>query len=385
MSGLTGGSLVRFTLGTVAVTQACMTSRSWELAALGRSGTATITVPHGTPAASRTVLDPEGGTVVQIAGKGGCGDWLGVVTGLTFTTDGVVVSASQPGAMLGRRFVASRTVVGPASPGQIVYRALSDALGGSGAYPLSVDPNDFADGPPVVDRYLFDGQDAQSVVNDMQRLSGQELAISWDGVCSWNGPLAVSPLYGTLLAAPADLRGAEYATDPTTRVSEVIAVDSNGREYRATNADAAAASWPAQMSMSVETSSPNALYAAAEGELARTSEVMASIGGAVTQAHWAIREGDTVRCWIPWAGFDGETVAARVLSRSIDDGNPLMSVTFQPVIVPSVTAVASGIGGGVRQHAGRGGGRGSGSVVERLVAANRRVSELERTALRRTR
>lgn len=327
-------STVTFVNGTQSVTVDAPAVREWRDAAGGQAGTAAIRLPRSSPAASATYVDPEGGSLVRIADHGGCGAWLGVVTEIDFAGDAVLVSAVQPWALLGQRSVQRPGTLTDILPGHVADLVLRDAL--AGVRTLWTRGQDWGHGSPALPSVTLAG-DAWSLLRSLMDASDGELAVLATGEVTWCDPAVHAPRYDPLLIAGSTLLDVAYRLVTSGRVSEVLA--SSGRQrYVAQRGEVAAGGWPAQATLSVD--DPRQLVATAERELEARSRPAVVISGAVTSAHWAIRERMRVQVLVPHAGFSGRMHWCRVLGRRLDDERGLLELDLQ-ALIPSLGTLAA--------------------------------------------
>lgn len=329
-------ALCRFTRDGNTIALDAPAEREWGLVAAGRAGTATVTLPRGSAAASSTYINPEGGSILRISGQAGAGDWVGMVTGLEFSADAIVVSALQPWAILGRRIVRRPLTLTSATPAVIATTVVREALTGLPWFSATLP---FTGGGPITLDYDLDGQDAWSVFSDLSRQGGGELHIdAVTGRMDWCGPLAYATQHSGLLVAGVGLQDWRYGVDSAERVTQMTAILDN---LRVTVASGTGSGWAQQATTTAGTSF--ALVDVARAELAALSAPSIAIAGGVTSDWWSIRTRDFVRVLLPGAGFGGETHVCRVVGRRLADGSPLMGVELQ--VVDTSATLLQGIPG----------------------------------------
>lgn len=339
--------------------------RSWSLPATGDPGTASIRLPYSAAAASSTYINPEGGSWLEIADEGGCGKWVGIVRDLTFNTDEVRISAIQPWAILSDRILHwERTYAHAVATGYIAAQVLTEALSGlpwfwhrylGAAETIG----------PIVRGYEVNGQDAWSALTDMMELSGDEIIINAEtGEVTWGGPLAGDLRQTTNLIADGNLRNWSYRANGSKRVSEVMV--KRGTERYSVYSGATAAVYPGQATITAEDGLRMPELAAQE--LIRRQGVSIGITGAVGPELYSLRERDFPRVVVPRGRFTGAEHPCRLLSRSLSDDGPLMTLGLQVIDEAIGVRVTPPMrGGGASTFAGKG----RGSFVQRQKSSNR--------------
>lgn len=308
--------------------------REWALPVAGRFGQATIRIPYGSPAASPDAINADGGSWVTIHDTGGSGVWPGIVGPVTFDETAAVVTAFQPWVLLQHRGVRPAGTYRNVAAGLVAYRALNDALAGLPWFHLAA--GGFDGGVVIDEPVTFQGQDAWSVLTGLMEASDQELYIDPEtGRVEWCGAFTQGQLYPTLLVEGVSLLGVAYSLDPTGQASQVTAIN-NLRTFTVINADVAVAGWPATVTVGSERGGA-ALRTLAQRESDRRSQPLRTLTGTVTAAHWAIREGDFVRCLIKRLGWTGGIATCRVLSRDLDEASGRMTLGLQLYEVSDAT------------------------------------------------
>jgi len=335
--------------------------RDLRLPAGGNAGQASFTVPRSNALAN--VLSPDGLDLVLIH-DGATGDWLGIITTVKYSDDGIAVTAIQPWGLMGRRIVKRSDTVTNVWPGYLAGIAMDAATVAGMAQQYPVMNGD----TPMVARFSFNYSDAWGVLQSLMDQSDGELNVdAATGRMDWCGQLAYANAYGPMLIAGESLRDWSYESDATDEVSEVLGTFGNGNAYTATYADTAAHHWPAQAV--VNGGSEREARELAEQELSRRMCPVITISGSVTYDHAAIRERDYVQVFVPqvrnadrsW----GRTHTCRVLARSVDDGDVTIKLELQ--VMPDESTMRTPVPG----RGSKAGGRGFGPLGVRLLRLSR--------------
>lgn len=290
----------------------------WAAPGTGRDGSATLTLPYGSPAADAAYINPLGGSLLRVIGEADSSDWRGVIHRPNFTQRGVELSAVELTALLARWPVDLNHVFTNISAEDIVRRALA-------AGPLPV--GGIAQSGPHIEGYEFHGEPIWDHVRAMSERSDAELIIDDDYRLHWGGTGHQS--YGTLLNYPKDVAELSWAPDVLDQAIQVTALSDQASATRTLVGLQAGASWGAHVV--VKTPASDQLGAIAEAELARRGRPLETMTAAVTQAHWGIRCGITVQIYVPWAAFTGRIVTGLVIARRRRANSTLMGLELQAI------------------------------------------------------
>jgi hypothetical protein len=327
--------------------------REFKLAAAGQAGQGSLSVPWDSPLAD--TLSPEGLDLVTIAHPT-AGDWLGIVTSVSYAPDGITLSLMQPWGLLGRLIVNRGDTVSNVWPGYIANVALRAASLGGMVTLFGAAAGD----TPLIPSYQFGFGDAWAVLTAMMDASDGEVSVdAATGVLDWGGALAGASAYGPLLVAGSTLRDWHVTNDAGDMLSEVIGIYPGG-SYTASYADTAVRHWPAQASVSGPTARQTRELA--ERELDRRAFPATTIAGSVTYDNADLRENDRVGVFVPWLS---RSYVCRVLGRALDDTVDTIALTLQVMPDGATTRVPPpGRGSQAR-------GRGYGSVGTRILRMSR--------------
>lgn len=357
--------------GNVIVTEATVGALSWRLPVTGQAGEASVTVRASSPAYSAAFINPDGGSSIHVLSDRAAGDWHGILTSLDWQHDAVTLSAHEPQALLGSRFVDDWSFA-DTTAGFIITRALRQTLGG--VRQLSAPNLPYEIGGPLIAEYQFSRQSVWDVAVDLMGLCEQELKVDpASGILDWAGALAHTTAYSRPLYAGSTFHDWRYRVDTLERAAEVIATW-EGDSYSAYAGEVAASGWPAQAVVSADGPAYR-LVDAAQRELARRRRPKVTLTGSVSVDDFSVRCDRLATVVLPGVEFAGVTVRGRVLAREMQGGGARMALTLA-VLPEDDTRQLAAVGGNlVRQARGR--------DARRLPAAfsrlRRRVSDLERS------
>jgi hypothetical protein len=335
--------LITFT-HTQSITVQLPCTRSWALPLSGEVGKFSVMVPYSNPAANDLYINDAGGSLISVTSEYDCGEWHGIIMSVDYQPGGVQIEAQHPVAILKNRPVARNRLLRGVNVSEIAATAMRDALTGWGGYPLNI--GEIAQTAPNISEFTFHGEMCWSVLQQLMDWSGAEVTVRSfstttiqlgrggnvyaeasprNDIVAW-GP-TISYAYPTLLMAPGTLRNAKYLLDITGQAASAIALD-DMQSYEITNAwSAGDARWPAVAVVKEKTDSLTTLKGLAESALSRAQNPLIAVSGDLTTDNWAIREGDTVRAFVPYARFTGSLIVGRVLTRTISDADGLMGIT----------------------------------------------------------
>lgn len=210
--------------------------------------------------------------------------------------------------------------------GAIAKACCRAALAGK-AY-ASLADSTFAEAAPVVD-LDFSGQYLSDALNDLALRSGQEWQFSPEGQFTWGPPRG--KVYTKVIAEGVELVDVSRSANPMSRLSSVIARGSDGREFVARAEIAGGDIWQRAQVVSVSSSNPITLGRAALRTLAANRATTVTYTMRASSSHFAVREGDWLRCILTSVGRDGECPLVRVVNRSWRDGQDFVNLTVQRV------------------------------------------------------
>lgn len=154
---------------------------TWAAALDGSYGSAIVQVPRDTAVWATDVIDENGGFLVEIINQ--FGFWRGVADRPRWRPAGMELDVHHVAEWVELRRVSPNRQFAGATAGQIVRRAVKDALVGLGSVPVTVGP--ILQAPPLIPLYEFARQTVSDVLSEMHERTGHiwwlddDLAFHW--------------------------------------------------------------------------------------------------------------------------------------------------------------------------------------------------------------
>lgn len=156
---------------------------TWRAAASGELPRATLRIPRGGPAWEPTVLNPEGGSWVEIH-AGPHGVWRGVTDVPRPEGNGAVVDCFHVSQVLAIRTVPDRVTLIGLTAGAIARLCASRALGPLAV--MAIPLGTFVEAGPSIPEFALRGQSLLDVLRELHEITGQEWSLDpRTGRLSW--------------------------------------------------------------------------------------------------------------------------------------------------------------------------------------------------------
>jgi hypothetical protein len=327
-------------------------SVTWRAAMTRQFGECTITLRRDSAAFSSRYISDDGGSVVQIHDPVG-GTWTGFANVVTQTDENAVVQGQHLAALTAHSTVGYGADIQMSTAGALAHECVRRSCGESLSGILF--PGTFVEAAPYIDNFGFNGQDLSTALSTLSDTSGQEWEITEDGIINWVPVVGRTIEYyfvdGTII------RNLNRQTDSELQVTEIIARGQTGQEFLA-RLSPDNTLLRRQEVIQVQTTNQITLGQTAlralqqrsalpniwRGELSYPDSVpVVTDSGGITQgwgdqpwgSSWGgaivlgavtdtalsvIREGDVITVILPYQGFAGDIIVARVMSRTIIGG-----------------------------------------------------------------
>jgi hypothetical protein len=294
-------------------------SITWRHPVAGQYGDLDVFIPRGSALFGQ--VDPVGNQVVEVYGDL-LGAWVGVtdIPSYERRSNGVHLTAMHQAGYASMRTVGTSRTFRNLTAGVIARLAFLSAASGGSFWTEGT----FVDAAPAIPEYRFTGQSFSAVLDDLMQRTSQEWSVSPDGVFSWLPPGGA--VWDDHFPDGAQIQELDHIGGVSDRVDDVTMRAADGRTGRAVLPNVGA--WRRQLSLTTGDVADVQLDLEATAEVQRRRTQAVRYTGRLRPTAWVLREGDYLQLVAPWAGFEGECPAVRLLERSYRTSDDYVSAIF---------------------------------------------------------